>query len=89
MDEIECARLPKDELFEMLDVIDEMVGFCSCHMPAPRYYAVANAVWVIANRAAQNDAKADELKGELLKHRAAYFAAADARAAELKEGQKS
>lgn len=88
MDEIECARLPKDELFEMLDVIDEMVRFCSCHMPALRYYDTANAVWVITNRAAGNDARADELKEELIKHRAAYFAAADARAAELKEGQK-
>ncbi|MFG1414003.1 hypothetical protein V5G24_23160 [Xanthobacter sp. VTT E-85241] len=71
--DIEYTCLPKDELFEMLDVINEMVGFCSCHMPALRYYAVGNAVWVIAHRAAGNDEKADGLKTQLLQNRAAYI----------------
>ncbi len=67
------VTLPNDELYQMLDIADEMVRFCSCWMPADRYYAVANAIWVIAHRAAGNDADADKLKADLMANRENYF----------------
>lgn len=63
---VDTVTLPKDELFQMLDLAHEMVTFCAVHMPASRYYGTANAVWVIAHRASGNDTEADKLKAELL-----------------------
>lgn len=70
----ETVTLPKGELYEMLDAADEMIGFCAGRMPAARYRAVANAVWVLANRAAGNDRIADLLLEELREARRLYFA---------------
>ncbi|MFD2142282.1 hypothetical protein [Ancylobacter oerskovii] len=54
----------------MLDIADEIVRFCSCNMPAEQYYRTANAIWVIAHRAAKNHETADELKAAMLERRA-------------------
>lgn len=67
------VTLPKGELFEMLDIIDEMVRFCSGSMPADRYHACANAAWVIAHRAAGDSDMADKLKADLLEKRARWL----------------
>lgn len=66
---MQTVRLPKKELFEMLDIADEMVRFCSVHMPYDRYMATANAIWVITHRAVGNDHHANELKEKMLRHR--------------------
>lgn len=66
--------IPEAELFEMLDIADEMVRFCSVSMPSERYYAVANAIWVIAHRARGRDQDADDLKAELVAARERYLA---------------
>lgn len=63
------VAMPKDELFEMLDIANEMVTFCSVHMPKERYLAVANSVWVLAHRAAGDDVLADNLKRSLAESR--------------------
>lgn len=68
------VELPKDELFAMLDIADEMVRFCSVWMPSERYYATANAIWVITHRAVGNDEIADDLKQELLAKREVWIA---------------
>jgi len=67
---METVSIPRAELFEMLDVIDEMVRWCSVHMPSDRYNAVSRAHWVISHRAAGDDQTADSLKQELLNKRA-------------------
>ncbi len=69
----ETVTLPKAELYEMLDAANDMIGFCAGRMPMGRYKAVANAVWVIANRAAGEDAIADLLLEELREARLRYF----------------
>lgn len=75
----QAVTLPKAELFEMLDVINEMVIYCSANMPVDRYRATANAVSVIAKRAHGDDAEADRLKVALLHHRERLLAEKRAR----------
>ena len=75
---MKMVELPKDELFAMLDIADEMVQFCSVYMPSDRYYATANSVWVIAYRASGDNATADKIKAELESKRAAWIASRDA-----------
>ena len=66
--------MPRAELFAMLDIIAETTNFCAVWMPVERYHASANAVWVLSYRAAGSDAKADELKAELMQRRKAWLA---------------
>ena len=70
----EKVTLPKSELFAMLDIIAETTNFCAVWMPVERYHASAMAVWVLAHRAAGDDAKADELKSELMQRREVWLA---------------
>ena len=70
----DTVTIPKDELYELLDIINEMVSFCSISMPSERYYATASPCWIIAHRAAGNNEDADRLLSELRENRRTYFA---------------
>lgn len=70
----EMVSLPKDELMEMLDIVDEMAKFCSVWMPGTRYKATSSAHWVIAHRVKGNNLIADEMKASLMKKRTEWIA---------------
>lgn len=59
----------KNELFEMLDIIHEMANWCASNMPVELYMQTANAVWVLAHRAADRHGDADMLKDALIEQR--------------------
>lgn len=54
------VEVDPEELLRLLDHVDSLVRFCSCHMPdVDRYHRGGHALWAVANRIAGKDADAD------------------------------
>lgn len=63
------VKLRRVELFEMLNIINEMIAWCGKHMPYDLFQQTKNAAWVIAHRADGRHADADMLKSDMMRAR--------------------